>query len=224
MAHTLPPAGVECLKWHSFAQHAVNQLHGVINMTKTKSKGVLQDYLIASEKASHVYEQYHSQVRILEVALKENPEVNRCEEAKYLLKARISELFNGDQVDSMHVFGKGNNRVIEVEITSLRSHSTTKQKRYRVYPEALESDRTAHQYLMANAMKKFEEDQLKNALISLEGSLHMAKNIDCGPMRSSSSVSILIKDIESHINDTTRKLKELQNKPQEKQLIEEMDD
>lgn len=222
MAHTPPLAGVEYLKWHSFAQDAVNQLQEVNDMAK--SKGVLQDYLIASDKASHVYEKHHSQVRILEAALKEDPSVKRCEEAQYLLRARISELFNGDQVDSMHVFGKGNNRVIEVEITSLRSHSTTKRKRYRVHPEALESDRTAHQYLMTNAMKKFEEDQLNNALISLEGSLHMAKNIDCGPMRSSSSVNRLISDIESHIKDTTQKLKSLQNQPQVKQLIEEMDD
>jgi hypothetical protein len=222
MAHTSPPAGAECLKWHSFVQDATNQLHEVNDMTK--SKGVLQDYLIASEKASPVYAQYHSQVRILEAVLKEDPYVKESQEAEYQLRARISELFNGDQVDSMHVFGKGNNRVIEVEITSLRSHSTTKRKRYRVYPEALESDRTAHQYLMTNAMKKFEEEQLKNALISLEGSLHMAKNIDCGPMRSSSSVNRLISDIESHIKDTTQKLKSLQNQPQVKQLIEEMDD
>lgn len=222
MAHTPPLAGVECLKGHSFAQDAVNQLHGVNDMTK--SKGVLQDYLIASDNASHVYEKHHSQVRILEAALKEDPRVKRCEEAKYLLRERISELFNGDQVDSMHVFGKDNNRVIEVEITSLRSHSNTKRKRYRVYPEALESDHTAHQYMMTSAMKKFEEDQLKNALMSLEETLHMAKNIQCGPMRNSSSVNRLISDIESDIKDTTKKLKSLQNKPQEKQLIEEMDD
>jgi hypothetical protein len=93
-----------------------------------------------------------------------------------------------------------------------------------VFPEALESDITANQYLMTSAMKKFEEDQRKNALISLDNTLLMAKNIQCGPLGHTDSVRRLIKDIETHIQEETKKLDAIQNTPQVKQLIQEIDD
>lgn len=183
---------------------------------------VLMEFLSSRKEAEPAFEHFTSQVRILEVTRDQDPGVKHYHRMKSDLHEVISKMFGrNDRLVSFHVLGPDSKPYIEATV-QLVTDNHFNEKRYLIRPEGLGLD--AHMHILDRCANSLEEERLKGNIRKLEGYLKkivdLRTELGSGYQGVPSTVTQLEKDIEV----AKKALKELQSRPKEESLIEELDD
>ena len=186
------------------------------------AKDILKVYLSSIKKAEPVLEKYESQIKILEVTRNEDPAVKNLGRAKQDLHGVISRMFgNNDRLISFHVFGPSSKPYIEATVESTLGNRIA-QRRYLIRQEGLGLD--AHTYLLGQSLTAFEEKQIQDKILKLEGYLKKIVSLRNEMGSEYKGVPSTVTQLEKEIEDAQKELKNIQDRPMETPLIEEMDD